>query len=64
MRGDEVIWAQRLSNGVSYCLDTEISPSYPESWGAWLGKAYWKEQVVWSAVYFVSTIGLDEKQIT
>jgi putative transposase len=30
---------------------------------AWLGKVYWKEQVVWSTGYFVSTIGLDEKQI-
>ena len=30
----------------------------------WLKKVYWKEQVVWSPGYFVSTIGLDEKQIT
>ena len=31
---------------------------------AWLKKVYWKEQVVWSPGYFVSTVGLDEKQIT
>ena len=31
---------------------------------AWLGKVYWKERVVWSPGYFVSTVGLDEKQIT
>ncbi len=31
---------------------------------AWLEKAYWKERVVWSPGYFVSTVGLDEKQIT
>ena len=31
---------------------------------AWLEKVYWKENVVWSPGYFVSTIGLDEKQIT
>ena len=31
---------------------------------AWLEKVYWKEQVVWSPGYFVSTVGLDEKQIT
>jgi len=31
---------------------------------AWLGKVYWKEQVVWSPGYFVSTVGLDEKAIT
>ena len=31
---------------------------------AWLDKVYWKENVVWSPGYFVSTIGLDEKQIT
>jgi putative transposase len=31
---------------------------------AWLEKVYWKESVVWSPGYFVSTVGLDEKQIT
>jgi putative transposase len=30
----------------------------------WLDKVYWKENVVWSPGYFVSTVGLDEKQIT
>ena len=30
----------------------------------WLEKVYWKEQIVWSPGYFVSTVGLDEKQIT
>ena len=30
----------------------------------WLEKVYWKERVVWSPGYFVSTFGLDEKQIT
>ena len=36
MRGDEVIWTWRISDGVSHSLDTEISPPYPESWGAGL----------------------------
>ena len=31
---------------------------------AWLEKVYWKERIVWSPGYFVSTVGLDEKQIT
>jgi len=31
---------------------------------AWLEKVYWKEKVVWSPGYFVSTVGLDEKQIS
>ena len=31
---------------------------------AWLEEVYWKEQVVWPPGYFVSTVGLDEKQIT
>ena len=31
---------------------------------AWSEKVYWKEQVVWSPGYFVSTVGLDEEQIT
>ncbi len=30
---------------------------------AWLEKVYWKERVVWSPGYFVSTVGLNEKQI-
>ena len=30
----------------------------------WLEEVYWKERVVWSPGYFVSTVGLDEKQIT
>jgi putative transposase len=30
---------------------------------AWLEKAYWKERVVWSPGYFVSTIGLNEQSI-
>ncbi len=29
----------------------------------WLDKVYWKERVVWSPGYFVSTVGLDEKMI-
>ena len=30
---------------------------------SWLGKVYWKERVVWSPGFFVSTVGLNEKQI-
>ena len=29
----------------------------------WLKKVYWKEGVVWSPGYFVSTVGIDEKVI-
>ena len=29
----------------------------------WLEKVYWKENIVWSAGYFVSTVGLNEEQI-
>ena len=29
----------------------------------WLKKVYWKENVVWSPGFFVSTIGLNEKAI-
>ena len=29
----------------------------------WLDKVYWKERVLWSPGYFVSTIGLDEKAV-
>ncbi len=30
---------------------------------SWLGKVYWKENVVWSPGYFVSTVGIDEDKI-
>jgi len=30
---------------------------------SWLSKVYWKENIVWSAGYFVSTVGIDEKKI-
>ncbi len=30
---------------------------------AWLAKAYWKENIVWSPGYYVSTIGLKEENI-
>jgi len=29
----------------------------------WLKEVYWKENIVWSPGYFVSTIGLNEEQI-
>ncbi|MDD5094498.1 MAG: IS200/IS605 family transposase [Dehalococcoidia bacterium] len=30
---------------------------------AWLEKVYWKENIVWSPGYFVSTVGIDEATI-
>ena len=30
---------------------------------AWLKKVYWKENIVWSPGYFVSTVGIEEKKI-
>ncbi len=30
---------------------------------AWLAKAYWKENVMWSTGYFVSTIGIEEERV-
>jgi putative transposase len=29
----------------------------------WLGKVYWKENIVWSPGYFVATVGIDEDKI-
>ena len=29
----------------------------------WLERVYWKENIVWSPGYFVSTVGLNEEQI-
>ena len=124
MHGNQVIWACIISDGISYSLDTEISPSHPESWVKryleklfpkvmeqlpgcelikcniqpdhihmvmvippkyavsrvigrmkgmtsselrkkfeWLSKRYWRENVVWSPGYFVSTVGIEEEKI-
>ena len=30
---------------------------------SWIKKVYWKEAVVWSPGYFVSTVGVDEEEI-
>lgn len=30
---------------------------------SWLHKVYWKENIVWSVGYFVSSVGLDETAI-
>ena len=30
---------------------------------AWLARVFWKENVVWSPGYFVSTVGVDEEKI-
>lgn len=29
----------------------------------WLKNGYWKENIVWSAGYFVSTVGIEEEKI-
>jgi len=29
----------------------------------WLTKVYWKEDLVWSPGYFVSTVGVDEERV-
>ena len=39
------------------------SSSHMRKTFAWLGKVYWKENVVWSPGYFVSSVGLDERVI-
>jgi putative transposase len=30
---------------------------------SWLSKVYWKENIVWSPGYFVSSVGLDEETV-
>lgn len=39
------------------------SASYLRSKYPWLAKVYWKENIVWSPGYFVSSVGLDEQMI-
>jgi len=37
---------------------SELRKKFP-----WLEKVYWKERLVWSPGYFVSTVGIDEAKI-
>ena len=37
---------------------SEMRKSFP-----WLAKVYWKENLVWSPGYFVSSVGIDENMI-
>ena len=39
------------------------SASYLRTAFPWLKKVYWKETIVWSPGYFVSSVGLDEQTI-
>ncbi len=39
------------------------SASYLRKKYPWLAKVYWKENIVWSSGYFVSSVGLDEQMI-
>ena len=39
------------------------SASYLRTKFPWLKKVYWKEEIVWSPGYFVSSVGIDEKII-
>ena len=39
------------------------SASYLRKCFKWLNKVYWKERVVWSPGYFVSSVGVDERTI-
>ena len=124
LNGDSIIRTRCLSYGIPYCVDTQISPPYLESWRegifsqtfpkalrkmpgceivsynmqvdhihmviiippkysvsevvgrlkgqtasglrkkfGWLKEVYWKENIVWSPGYFVSTVGIEEEKI-
>lgn len=39
------------------------SASYLRTKYSWLAQVYWKENLVWSPGYFVSSVGLDEQMI-
>jgi len=40
-----------------------ITSSHLRKKFSWLKKVYWKENIVWSPGYFVSTVGVDEEKI-
>ena len=41
----------------------EMTSSHLRKKFEWLGKVYWKENIVWSPGYFVATVGIDEDKI-
>jgi len=43
MSGTEGPGAQRLSNRISYRLDSEVSPPHPESWRPWVSAQTFSE---------------------
>jgi len=43
-------------------LKSQSSPVMRQKF-KWLSKVYWKENIVWSPGYFVSSVGVDEKTI-
>lgn len=43
-------------------LKSQLASNMRRKFG-WLDKVYWKENVVWSPGYFVSSVGLDENTI-
>ena len=43
-------------------LKSQSASSLREAF-AWLAKVYWKEKIVWSPGYFVSSVGVNEKVI-
>ena len=45
------------------CRLKEMTASRLRKKFSWLSKVYWKENIVWSPGYFVSTVGIDEKKI-
>jgi len=40
-----------------------VTSRYLRKKSSWLKKMCWKENIVWSPGYFVSTVGIDEEQI-
>ena len=48
--------------GVMGRLKSQSSSQLRKMYG-WLGKVYWKENIVWSPGYFVSSVGVDEETI-
>lgn len=48
--------------GVMGKLKSQSSSPLRKTYG-WLGKVYWKENIVWSPGYFVSSVGVDEEII-
>jgi len=62
LRKAEVLLSQGSTVGEA-ARKIGITASLFRKKSSWLARVYWKENIVWSPGYFVSTVGIGEREI-